>query len=230
MLPETGFGTLPLSQAPEDQVTLTSRAIRPLPPGDLRGNGAWSVNPNVLNLGPVLLTWAHRDRLTQTSAVFDAYDASDIGPEPGVTYVLEIRWVDPDTDAVVEPAATVINAGTGTSFTLTKDEVPILSAPTGTKHFEVRVQARRVAGSATYEARAARSIRLFMPDGIKVAEAGLWAEFGAEARLTVSETAVFLGLGADARLTAARVDLFTEQGGGTRLTAATTDLYIEVIP
>jgi len=230
MLPETGFGTLPLSQAPEDQVTLASRAIRPLPPGDLRGNGAWSVNPNLLNLGPVLLTWAHRDRLTQTSAVFDAYDAGDIGPEPSVTYALEIRWVDPDTDTVVEPPAAVIDAGAATSFTLTKEDVPILAAPSGTKHFEVRVQARRVAGSATYEARAARAIRLFMPDGIKVAEAGLWTEFGAEARLTVPESVIFLGLGADARLTAARVDLFTEQGGETRLTAAMSELYIEVIP
>ena len=40
------------------------------------------------------------------------------------------------------------------------------------------MQARRVAGSATYEARAARAIRLFMPDGIKVAEAGLWTSSG----------------------------------------------------
>ena len=56
MLPETGFGTLPLAQAPEDAVTLASRAIRPLPPGDLRGNGMSVVNPNLLNLGPVVLT------------------------------------------------------------------------------------------------------------------------------------------------------------------------------
>ncbi len=213
MLPETGFGTLPLSQAPEDQVTLASRAIRPLPPGDLRANGVSVVNPNVLNLGPVLLTWAHRDRLSQTSSLFDAYDAGDIGPEPGVTYALEIRWVDPDTDAVVEPPAAVIGVGSANSVTLTKDDLPILSAPTGTKHLDLRVQARRVAGSVTYDARAARSIRLFMPDGIKVAEASLWAELGSEARLTV-----------------ARADLFHEVGGDARLTAAATDLYIEVIP
>ena len=247
MLPETGFGTLPLSQAPEDEFTLASRAIRPLPPGDLRGNGVSVVNPNVLNLGPVLLTWAHRDRLLQTSVAIDAYDAGDIGPEPGVAYVLEIRWVDPDTDAGVEPPAAVIEVGTVTSVTLTKDDVPILSAPTGTKYFEVRVQARRVAGSATYEARAARSIRLFMPDGIKVAEASLWTEFGAETRLTVPETVVFLGLGgavqltaadaalwigfgADDRLSVARADFFHEKGGDARLTAAASSLYIEVIP
>src|SRR6056297_2755649 len=230
MLPETGFGTLPLSQAPEDQVTLASRAIRPLPPGDLRGNGVSVVNPNVLNLGPVLLTWAHRDRLLQTSVAIDAYEAGDIGPEPGVTYAVQILRVDPDTDALIEPPVAVIDVGSATTYTLTKDDVPTLLAPSGTKHFEARVVADRTAGSATYEARAARAIRLFMPDGIKVAEAGLWAEFGAEVRLTVPETVVFLGLGADARLTAARVDLFHEQGGDTRLTAAMSELYIEVIP
>ncbi|MCR9151203.1 MAG: phage tail protein [Rhodobacteraceae bacterium] len=247
MLPETGFGTLPLSQAPEDEVTLASRAIRPLPPGDLRGNGVSVVNPNVLNLGPVLLTWAHRDRLTQTSSVFDAYDAGDIGPEPGVTYALEIRWVDPDTDAVVEPPAAVIDVGSTTSFTLTKEDVPILSAPSGTKHFEARVVARRIAGSATYTSWQARGVRLFMPDGIKVAEAGFWAEFGAGDRLTLAEATLFveqgpddrLGiiradvfheLGRDARLVSARVDVFHELGRDARLVSARVDIFIEVIP
>jgi hypothetical protein len=213
MLPETGFGTLPLSQAPEDQVTLASRAIRPLPPGNLKGNGASVVNPNLLNAGPVLLTWAHRDRLAQTSSLFDAYDAGNIGPEPGVTYVVEIRWVDPDTDAVLEPPAAVIAAGTGTSFTLTKDDVPNLLAPSGTRHFDVRVQARRVAGSVTYDARTARSIRLFMPDGIKVAEAELW-----------------LGFGADTRLTVTTAHVFTERGGDSRLGVTCSEVYIEVLP
>ena len=247
MLPETGFGTLPLAQAPEDAVTLASRAIRPLPPGDLRGNGVSVVNPNVLNLGPVLLTWSHRDRLTQTSSVFDAYDAADIGPEPSVTYAVEIRWVDPDTDVTLEPPAAVIDVGTANSLTLTKEDVPILAAPTGTKHFEVRVQARRMSGTISYEAWQARSIRLFMPDGIKVAEVSAWTEIGADARLTVAETAIFLdrggasqmtiteaqlwlGFGSDARLTIPSIDIFNEWGGQSRLTAAEAALYIEVIP
>lgn len=247
MLPETGFGTLPLAQAPEDAVTLASRAIRPLPPGDLRGNGVSVVNPNVLNLGPVLLTWSHRDRLTQTSSVFDAYDAADIGPEPGVTYAVEIHWVDPDTDTTIDPPAAVIDVGAANSITLTKEDVPILAAPTGTKHFEVRVQARRTAGTITYEAWQARSIRLFMPDGIKVAEASVWTEVGADARLTVAETVIFLdrggavqltiaeaaiwiGFGSDARLTIPDIDIFNEWGGQSRLTAAEAALYIEVLP
>lgn len=230
MLPETGFGTLPLAQAPEDAVTLASRAIRPLPPGDLRGNGTSVVNPNALNLGPVLLTWSHRDRLTQTSSVFDAYDAADIGPEPGVTYVVEIRWVDPNTDTTLEPLAAVIDVGTANRMTLTKDNVPLLAAPTGTKHFEVRVQARRTVGTISYEAWQARSIRLFMPDGIKVSEVTAWTEIGPDARLTVVEADLWIGVGADARLTIPGIDVFNAWGGQSRLTAAKVELYIEVLP
>jgi uncharacterized protein YegL len=230
MLPETGFGTLPLAQAPEDAVTLASRAIRPLPPGDLRGNGVSVVNPNALNLGPVLLTWAHRDRLTQTGSLFDAYDAGDIGPEPGVTYAVEIRWVDPDTDATLESPAAVIDAGAANSLTLTKEDVPILEAPAGTKHFEVRVQARRTTGTIAYEAWQARSIRLFMPDGIKVAEVSVWTGFGADARLSVAGAGLWLGVGGEARLTVPASDIFSEWGGQPRLTVATAALYIEVIP
>jgi len=108
--------------------------------------------------------------------------------------------------------------------------VPILSAPTGTKHFDVRVQARRAAGSATYDARAARSIRLFMPDGIKVAEAELWLGFGAEIRLTVDRVQAWIGVGAEARLTVTTSDAFIERGGDFRLGVTRSDLYIEVLP
>jgi hypothetical protein len=125
--------------------------------------------------------------------------------------------------------------------------VPILEAPTGTKHLEVRVQARRAAGSAVYAAWQARSIRLFMPDGIKFAEASGWHELGGAARLTVALGEVLVELGGRERLSVASVEVwaghgggaglsvpvaeaFLEEGGGVRLTAAVASLYIEVIP
>jgi hypothetical protein len=92
------------------------------------------------------------------------------------------------------------------------------------------LQARRTAGALSYEARAARSIRLFMPDGVKVAEVTVWTGFGADARLSVAETAIWIGFGSDARLTVPGVDIFTEWGGAPRLTSASATLYIEVIP
>jgi hypothetical protein len=177
-----------------------------------------------------MLTSSHRDRLTQTGSVFDAHDAGDIGPEPGVTYAVEIRWVDPDTDATREPPAAVIDAGTANSLTLTKEDVPVLAAPTGTKHFEVRVQARRTAGSVIYEAWQARSIRLFMPDGIKVAEVSVWTGLGGGAHLTVAGAGVWIGFGGESRLTVPTTVIFTECGGQPRLTAARAELCIEVLP
>ncbi|EEW24057.1 phage tail protein [Rhodobacter ferrooxidans] len=237
MLPETGFGTLPLAQAPADQITLASRAIRPLPPGNLRANGTSTVNPNLLNLGPVLLTWAHRDRLLQTSSVFDAYDAGDIGPEPGVSYVLELRWVDPVSGAVLEPVVARLLAGSANSFTLGKDAIPLATAPPGTRHFELRLQAERSTGSVTYQPWTARAIRLFVPDGIKIAEAGLWAEFGAgAATISAARAELWISRGASAgamsaaAISCGRADLFIERGGASRPTSSQVSIYIEVLP
>jgi hypothetical protein len=41
LLPETGHGTLAFALAPEDSVTLDRRAVRPLPPGRVQGNGSY---------------------------------------------------------------------------------------------------------------------------------------------------------------------------------------------
>ena len=125
--------------------------------------------------------------------------------------------------------------------------MPLLDAPSGTKHLDVRVQARRLVGAQTYEAWTARSIRLFMPDGIKIAEASAWTEFGGGTVLTIAmaqvfedrggagaltaiEASLFLDLGGAAGLTVPAAEAFQEHGGGTSLTAASAALYIEVIP
>jgi hypothetical protein len=160
-----------------------------------------------------MLTSFHRDRLTQTGSVFDAHDA-----------------VDRDTDATREPPAAVVDVGTANSLTLTKGDLPVLTAPAGTKHFEVRVQARRTTGTVIYEAWQARSIRLFMPDGIKVAEGSVWTGLGGGPHLTVAGAGVWISFGAEVRLTVPAAGIFTEWGGQPRLTAARAELYIEVLP
>ena len=99
LLPETGRGTLAFAMAPEDSVTFDRRAIRPLPPGRVQAGGSYAPDIDALVNGDVTLTWAHRDRLTQTSPVIADHTAGDIGPEPGVEYSIEIRWIDPDTGA-----------------------------------------------------------------------------------------------------------------------------------
>jgi uncharacterized protein YegL len=161
MLPQTGFGTLPLAQAPEDQVTLASRAIRPLPPGNFRGDGLFF---QMLSGTEVTLSWAHRDRLAQTSSVFDDYSSPDIGPEPGVAYEVRIHWVDVATEETMEPAAVAINVAQATSLTLTDADYP--QPPIGVEMAAIRVRAVR----GGYEDRALREYRVLMGGKVQITD------------------------------------------------------------
>lgn len=86
--PVSGQGVLPLNDAPTMTVDIVGRAARPYPPGDLRVNGE-SYTPNAVYLGPVVVSWAHRDRLQQTSGVLVDYTAGNIGPEADTVYRLQ---------------------------------------------------------------------------------------------------------------------------------------------
>ncbi|UWQ90399.1 VWA domain-containing protein [Rhodobacteraceae bacterium M382] len=161
MLPQTGFGTLPLAQAPADQVVLASRAIRPLPPGNFRGDGLFV---QMLSGTEAALSWAHRDRLAQTSSVFDDYTGPDIGPEPGVAYEVRIHWVDTATGATLEPAAAVINAAQATSLTLTDADYP--QPPIGVEMAAIRLRAVRDG----YEDRAFREYRVLIGGKVQITD------------------------------------------------------------
>lgn len=88
-----GASTLSLAAAPADTVDFDSRAIRPYPPGDLQIDGLSYPDPDSSNAayysGANSLTWSHRDRSQQTDGSFYDYSAGDIGPEAGVTYLVE---------------------------------------------------------------------------------------------------------------------------------------------
>jgi hypothetical protein len=163
LLPQTGRGTLAFARAPEDALTFDSRALRPLPPGRVQGNGSYAPDPDVLLDGDIVFTWAHRDRLTQTSPVIADYTAPSIGPEPGVSYVLEVRWVDPDTGLALSPTALALSAGTGTSFTLTPADIDEATAPARTVEIEVAIRAQRLVEGAFLTDREARWFRLTAP-------------------------------------------------------------------
>jgi hypothetical protein len=164
LLPETGRGTLAFALAPADSVTLDRRALRPLPPGRVQGNGSYAPHPMALVDGDLTLTWTHRDRLTQTSPVIADHTAGDIGPEPGVGYSVEVRWVDPDTGAqILSPLAAVIDVGTATGHVLTLADIPEAEAPDRVAEIDVIVRARRLEGGVWLHARAQRSFRLAAP-------------------------------------------------------------------
>ncbi|WP_323034933.1 phage tail protein [Pararhodobacter sp.] len=163
LLPETGRGTLAFALAPEDGVTLDRRAIRPLPPGRVRGNGSYVPDVGALISGDLELTWAHRDRLTQTSPVIVDHTGASIGPEPGVGYIIEVRWIDPDTGVAILPAGLVIDAGSGTSWTVTPEDIPESGAPERTAEIEVAVRSQRLADGLWITDREARWFRLTAP-------------------------------------------------------------------
>ncbi len=174
LLTTTAEGALPLGAAPTDSLVLEGRAIRPLPVGAARANGGFAIDRAALLAASVTLSWAHRDRLGQTSAVLDDYLAGDIGPEPGVSYAVEVAWVDPATDAAVTPAAAVIPAGTGTSFVLALSDIPAGSAPANVSEAEVRVMAKRDVAGAPRFSRTGRSYRFAITAGWGTAWGRTW--------------------------------------------------------
>ncbi len=111
LLTRTGVGTLSLSGAPTDVVTMDSRAIRPLRPAD--------VQVETIGYGPIDgaalsdfdVTWANRNRLTELSPV-PAWTDADETPETDQTTIIEI--LDPTGTSVV----TTHSGLTGTSFTV----------------------------------------------------------------------------------------------------------------
>lgn len=87
VLTKTAKGTLAVAAAPTVSTQLRARAFRPYPPGRLLINGAYfPANTS----GALVLSWYHRDRLQQTSAVFIEQVAQHVGPEVGVTYTLRL--------------------------------------------------------------------------------------------------------------------------------------------
>jgi len=92
LLPATGQGTLDVSLAQVDSLTFDQRQYRPYAPGKLLVNTA--AYPEWIDgLAALALTWAHRDRLSQTAYLVEQSEAS-IGPEAGTTYTLRVYGED----------------------------------------------------------------------------------------------------------------------------------------
>ena len=95
LLSVSGSGQLPLNGAPEDVVTLSSRAIRPYPPGNFTVKGSY-FPPDML-YGIVRLAWASRNRVQQTAGVLIGFTDGNITPEAGTTYTVRARNATDDT-------------------------------------------------------------------------------------------------------------------------------------
>lgn len=88
ILPSTGKGRLPIEDSATTTITTVGRMMRPYPPGNVKINTLrWPVS--IGSSAALDITWAHRDRLTQT-VTLNKQDEGDIGPEAGVTYTLRL--------------------------------------------------------------------------------------------------------------------------------------------
>lgn len=83
--PTSGAGVLSLGSIAAEELAMAQRAFRPYPPGDLRINTE-SYAQNATYEGELALSWAHRDRVQQTSGTLADHFDGDIGPEAGTTY------------------------------------------------------------------------------------------------------------------------------------------------
>lgn len=113
LLPASGSGVLSTAAATAEILTLSHRAVRPYPPGNVRING--NVYPAAIGGEDALsLSWSHRDRRQQTSGVLQDTTVGNVGPEPGTTYSVRIYG----------PAGSLIKTAsglTGTSYTFSDE-------------------------------------------------------------------------------------------------------------
>ncbi len=78
----------------EREVEMAARQFRPYPPANLQLDGHYDGAYSGQFTSPGILTWAHRDRVTQSDHAMGWFDGDDVGPEPDTTYRLEVYGVD----------------------------------------------------------------------------------------------------------------------------------------
>lgn len=103
----TGSDVLELNEATTHSLTLSSRAIRPYPPANVKINGEyWPIFID----DHLTLTWAHRNRLQQTGGEALSWFDSDVTSEPGVTYTVQIY--DNESNLLIHSASGILENST----------------------------------------------------------------------------------------------------------------------
>jgi len=93
-------GEIDIEEAADLSITIASRMIRPYPPGGIMINGESQPDDDPPITGTVEITWHHRDRVAQGTAIIAQDDATDYGPESGTTY--NVWAIDDDDDSVID--------------------------------------------------------------------------------------------------------------------------------
>ncbi len=145
ILPYTSAEILDPADTTDQTLTFASRMIRPYPAGDLQADGDYQQTDAVFD-GSVSLTWAHRDRTAQTTAVPEVFSDPDVGPEAGVTYRVRARAYD--SEGADLGVFYDVDVGTSTSATFNDTT----GAPLGTARIGLSVLSERDGYEAWQEA------------------------------------------------------------------------------
>jgi hypothetical protein len=120
LLPNAPSATLDISLAIAMPVVMQQRAWRPYPPGQFKIQGAYYPTAPISAVA-ISVTWAHRDRLLDTTALYD-HTHADVGPEAGTTYRLQ-GYIDGVLVHTNEPISGTSDSWTPSSSGLAKIEV-----------------------------------------------------------------------------------------------------------
>lgn len=124
--PITALGVLPIDSAATQALQIQARHFKPYAPGNFRIN---SVQYPQVIVSPITFSWAHRDRLLQTTSDIISTTDGNIGPEAGVTYTLTIQrgsigWTTIKSDNI-----------SGTSYSWTTESVDVLDGFSSSQRF-----------------------------------------------------------------------------------------------
>lgn len=88
VLMKSSSKAMALKNAPPRRLVMNQRFARPYPPGNVKVNGVLFHLSNAV-VAPLVLTWAHRDRITQGDTL-QGHEQGNIGPEVGTTYTVKV--------------------------------------------------------------------------------------------------------------------------------------------
>lgn len=108
LLPRTSQGTLEEEDAAEQAYVISDRVSLPLRPANVKVNGQGFGEADVRDDPVITVTWANRNRLTETGEIVLWTDAGE-APEDGQTTTIEIFTIDRDL-------VTTIDGLTGESY------------------------------------------------------------------------------------------------------------------
>lgn len=121
LLSNNGRAAYDIALQPADRLVMSSRAIRPLPPGNFRINGEYApIASQERFRGLLTLTWAHRNRVTQTAEYIYDFTEEGITSEVGVTYQVVITGYLTNGEAI-DPPLLSVDVGSDTEYVVDVD-------------------------------------------------------------------------------------------------------------